>query len=94
MHLYPSSGKTRGERAEKALKVQRNESDNTSNHTGCTQGQDHRNEGGERELLFRLRGAEFLANAIQPGVKGLLKGKLHYWGWLNLPDPLVPEFTA
>lgn len=26
------------------------------------------------ELLFRLRGAEFLANAVQPGVKGLLKG--------------------
>lgn len=75
MHLYPCSGKTRGEWADEALKAQRNESDNTSITTQAA----HKVKTtemrvGRGELLFSLRGAEFLANAVQPGVKGLLKG--------------------
>lgn len=75
MYLYPYSGKTGDEWAEEAAKVQRNWLDNTS-ITRQTAHEVTTTEMrvGRGKLLFRLRGADSLANATQSRLKGLLKG--------------------
>lgn len=57
------------------MKVQRDGSDNTSITTQTAHEVKTTEIRVQRgELLFRLRGAKILANAVQSGLKGLLEG--------------------
>jgi len=74
MYLYPYSEKLGGERAGEAAKVQKCWSDNNSVTTQTVhEVRIAEMRVGRGELLFRLTGAEFLANAVRSGLKGLLR---------------------